>query len=82
MKLKLISALLVLFTVLAQLDKELPRFFIFKPTRLEELARDSIERHPHNVTALLYDLNGSLRAEYGENHVLPFTTDASQWIWR
>jgi hypothetical protein len=76
------SILLVLALVLYQLDKELPRFFIFKPERLQELAQASISRHGDNVTALLYDLNRSLRGEYGERHVMTFTTDPSRWMWR
>jgi hypothetical protein len=78
----ILSVLLVVALVLYQLDKELPRFFIFKPARLQELAQASISRHGDNVTALLYDLNHSLREEYGERHVMPFTTDPSKWMWR
>ncbi|KAL1959723.1 hypothetical protein VTO42DRAFT_1309 [Malbranchea cinnamomea] len=78
---KVISILVALFLVLYQLDKNLSRFYIFNVDELRELAQDSIARHPNNITALLYDLNGSIREKYGEQHVMPFTTDESQWVW-
>jgi hypothetical protein len=77
----IVSAVLVLALVLFQLNKELSRFFIFRPERLQELAKDAILRHGENITALLYDLNHSLREEYGEQHVMPFTTDPTKWMW-
>jgi hypothetical protein len=78
----LLSILLIVALVLFQLDKELPRFYIFKPERLQELAKDSIARHPNNVTELLSDLTNALREEYGEQHVMPFTKAPEKWIWR
>lgn len=78
---KLISILVALVLVIYQLDKILPRFFIFDIDELRELSQASIARHPNNVTALLHDLNGSIREKYGEKHVAPFTTDESQWVW-
>lgn len=79
---KLISIFLVIALVIYQVDKILPRFFIFDVDDLRELAQASIEKHPSNITALLHDLNGSIREKYGEKHIAPFTTDESQWVWR
>lgn len=79
---KLVSFLVALALVIYQVDKILPRFFIFDIDELRELSQASIARHPNNVTALLQDLNGSIREKYGEKHIAPFTTDESQWVWR
>ncbi|KAM5450115.1 C-8 sterol isomerase [Microsporum audouinii] len=63
------------------LDSNIGNFYIFKPARLQELAKASIDRHPTNVTALMEDLNIALREEYGSQHVALFTTNTDKWIW-
>ncbi|KAK2741240.1 C-8 sterol isomerase [Myotisia sp. PD_48] len=77
----IIAALSFLTIVFYALDSNLKRFYIFDIEKLQELAKASIERHPNNVTSLMSDLNLALREEYGSQHVLPFSTDESKWIW-
>lgn len=78
----LIGTLSVLTVLFYWLDSNLSSFYIFKPSRLQELAKASIAKHPNNVTALMVDLNAALQEEYGSQHIAPFTTNPDKWIWR
>ncbi|PGH23067.1 hypothetical protein AJ80_02841 [Polytolypa hystricis UAMH7299] len=71
----------IIILALYQLDKALPKYYIFDPEKLQELSKASIERHPNNVTELMYDLTDALQKEYGEKHVMPFSTDPEKWMF-
>ncbi|EFQ99652.1 C-8 sterol isomerase [Nannizzia gypsea CBS 118893] len=77
----LIGTLSVLTVLVYWLDSNLSNFYIFKPSRLQELAKASIAKHPNNVTALMVDLNLALQEEYGSQHIETFTTEPEKWIW-
>jgi len=75
--------LTVLFTLpifLYLVDRQLPRFYIFDPAKIQELSKAAIAANPNNVTALMIDLTQSLRKEYGTKHVQEF--DTKRWFFK
>ncbi|VEU22338.1 DEKNAAC103404 [Brettanomyces naardenensis] len=45
----------------------LPTNYVFDKTVMQKLARESIDAHPGNATAIMYDLQSRLTEEYGSD---------------
>lgn len=66
----------VLYTIFnALFTTWLPTNYVLDKDVLKKLANESIEAHPDNVTALMYDLQKRLSAEYGSDIINDLNMD-------
>ena len=59
------TALTVLVLLYAIADRYVSNFFVFDPTRLQEISQTVIARHSNDTATLLRELTTELQAEYG-----------------
>lgn len=75
--LKIARYSLPIILIFALLDKYfLGKTYIFSPSRLQQISRDSIAKYGNDTELLMKDIHASLLAEYG-NAILPYE---NKWV--